>query len=163
MNTETSNIRNVRSDKISFQAAMKTSWTLFHSLCQIRHTVFQSTWNKEFFPKHWTFLQTGNSLTNQPSRNKVKWWIQPGFLAVTFKFPPKTIKKIRKKSYLNLSKLRNSGSKVKLLSYGDVSFLCCAGVLQISPSFCNTQFVLRRKRNFDLQSWILSISSGAVL
>lgn len=44
--TETSNSMNVRFDKISFQAATKTSWTLFHSLCQIWHIVFQSTWNK---------------------------------------------------------------------------------------------------------------------
>lgn len=90
VNSKTSNIMNVRSDEISFQAAMKT---LFHSLRQIRHRVFQSTWNKLYFPKHRTFLQTANSLTNQPSRNKVKWWIQPGLLAATFKFPAKTMKK----------------------------------------------------------------------
>lgn len=109
VNSKTSNIMNVRSDEISFQAAMKI---LFHSLRQIRHRVFQSTWNKLYFPKHRTFLQTANSLTNQPSRNKVKWWIQPGLLAATFKFPAKTMKKKnRNKLYLSLSKLKNSSSK----------------------------------------------------
>ena len=161
--------------KFPFRQQCKTSWTLFYSLCPLWHIMFHSTWNKVFFPKPGTFLQTGNSLTNQPSRNKVKWWIKPAFLTVTFKFPLKTIEKIERGCWCdkgNANKVKSkpklTNSKVNLSSHSALSYLCCAGLLQISPLFCILNLYWRQKElwpaklNFIYELWSCSLKGISV-